>query len=290
MAVDLQDVLPGMGETDLAARVEGAMRAALGRAVTSATPPTLAGALRHAVFPGGGRIRPQLCLLVASCGREGHPGHAEAAAAAIELLHCASLVHDDLPCFDDAEMRRGRPSVHRAFGQAIAVLVGDALIVQAFCEVAQGRHAAALVRALGESAGSARGIVAGQAWESEAQPPTLDEYHRAKTGSLFEAAAVLGAIHADLPAEPWRAFGEALGRAYQAADDVADAVGNEVATGKTCGRDEALARPSLVRLSGLDAAKTRARVLFHAAIAAIPHGNPRVEAWALRLADRVSSG
>ena len=289
MAVDLQDVLPGTGERDLSTRVEGALRAALARAATASTPPLLATALRHAVFPGGGRIRPQLCLLVASSGRGGNMEHAEAASAAIELLHCASLVHDDLPCFDDAELRRGRASVHRAFGPAIAVLVGDALIVQSFCEVAQGRHAATLVRALGESAGSARGIVAGQAWESEPKQPALDDYHRAKTGSLFEAAAVLGAIHAEVPTEPWRAFGEALGRAYQVADDVADAVGNEVATGKSCGRDEALARPSLVRLSGLDAAKTRARVLFHAAVAAIPQGNPRVEAWALRLADRVSA-
>lgn len=285
MAVDVQNALPEMGEAGLAERVERALHEAVGRMLAPTTPPRLDAAIRHAVFPGGGRIRPQLCLLAASSSGGGED--ASFAAAAIELLHCASLVHDDLPCFDDAELRRGRPSVHKAYGPALAILAGDALIVHAFAEVAQGRHAAALVKTLAQSAGSACGIVAGQAWESEPRSPSLEEYHRAKTGSLFEAAAALGAICAGVPSEPWRAFGEALGKAYQAADDVLDVVGDETKMGKPCGRDEALARPSLVRVNGLEAAFTRARVLFHGAIAAVPHGNPRVEAWVRRLAEKV---
>lgn len=285
MAVDVQEALPGMREPTLAGRVETALEAAVGRALASTTPPLLASAIRHAVFPGGARIRPQLCLLVAMSAGDGE--HADCAAGAIELLHCASLVHDDLPCFDDAETRRGQPSVHKAFGEAIAVLVGDALIVHAFAELAQGRHAPAMVRTLAQSAGAACGIVAGQAWESEPKGTSLDDYHRAKTGSLFEAAAALGAICAGVPSDPWRAFGDALGRAYQAADDVLDVVGDAETLGKPCGRDVALGRPSLVRVGGLEAAQTRARVLFHASIAAIPHGNPRVEAWVRRLAEKV---
>ena len=109
-------------------------------------PPLLAAAMRHAVFPGGARIRPQLCLAVARACGDAHPALADAAAAAIELLHCASLVHDDLPCFDDAATRRGQPSVHAAYGERLAVLAGDALIVLAFqtlAAAARAGHAAA---------------------------------------------------------------------------------------------------------------------------------------------------
>jgi geranylgeranyl diphosphate synthase type II len=113
-------------------RIEQALEAAVTPCEIRGAPPRLAAALRHAVFPGGARVRPQLCLAVAAaCGND-RPALAEAAAVAIELLHCASLVHDDLPCFDDAPLRRGLPSVHAKYGERIAVLAGDALIVRAF--------------------------------------------------------------------------------------------------------------------------------------------------------------
>ena len=113
-------------------RIEQSLAMALAAAEDASCPPKLASAVRHAVFPGGARIRPQLCLAVAhACGQD-DPALSDAAAVAIELLHCASLVHDDLPCFDDAPTRRGRASVHWAFGQPLAVLAGDALIVLAF--------------------------------------------------------------------------------------------------------------------------------------------------------------
>ena len=113
-------------------RIERALAAATRQGSGPGCPPGLAAAVAHAVFPGGARIRPKLCLSVARACGDRHPAMADAAAAAIELLHCASLVHDDLPCFDDAPLRRGKPSVHRAFGERLAVLAGDALIVLSF--------------------------------------------------------------------------------------------------------------------------------------------------------------
>src|SRR5689334_15320992 len=122
---------------DAMGRIEQALFSAVDRAAGAGCPPRLAAAMHHAVFPRGARIRPRLCLSVARACGEDDPGLADAAAASIELLHCASLVHDDLPCFDDAVVRRGRPSVHKAFGESLAVLAGDALIVLAFQTLAR---------------------------------------------------------------------------------------------------------------------------------------------------------
>ena len=159
----------------------------------------LAAAMRYAVFPRGARVRPRLCHSVAAACGEDHPLATEAAGAALELLHCASLVHDDLPCFDAAEMRRGRPSVHKAFGEPLAVLTGDALIVLAFQTLARIQCAperlATLTLTVAQSVGVPSGIVAGQAWECEPQID-LAHYHRAKTGALFAAATVAGAASA----------------------------------------------------------------------------------------------
>ena len=134
-------------------RIERTLNDAIAQAEVPGCPPRLAAAMRYAVFPGGARIRPRLCLAVANACGDDDPRAAAAAAAAIELLHCASLVHDDLPCFDDAETRRGKLSVHRAFGAPLAVLAGDALIVLAFQVVAEGtvavpRRLGALVRTI----------------------------------------------------------------------------------------------------------------------------------------------
>src|SRR5512147_101613 len=122
---------------DVAARIEASLADAVLLAESTGAPPRLAAAMRHAVFPKGARIRPRLTLAVAGACGDDRPALASAAAAAIELLHCASLVHDDMPCFDDAETRRGKPSVHRAFGVPLAVLAGDALIILAFQTLAR---------------------------------------------------------------------------------------------------------------------------------------------------------
>ena len=173
-------------------RIEQALDAALAAHEIPGSPPRLCAAVRHAVFPGGARIRPQLCIAVARACGDDDPALADAAAVALELLHCASLVHDDLPCFDDAQTRRGHPSVQAAFGEPLAVLAGDALIVQAFQALAQAatrspQRLAPLLTIIARGTGMPFGIVAGQAWECEPRV-ALADYQRAKTGALFTAA------------------------------------------------------------------------------------------------------
>lgn len=237
-------------------RVDTALREAVDPALDEA-PPDLAAAIRHAVFAGGARLRPTLCLAVAAAYGDPHPARTDAAAVALELVHCASLVHDDLPCFDDAHLRRGLPTVHAAHGVATAVLAGDALIVLAFAHLAA--HDPLSVALLADATGPSRGIIAGQAWESEPDV-ALDEYHRAKTASLFQAAALLGAVAAEAPSrDSWARFGDAVGHAYQAADDLVDASGVASVMGKSAGRDRVLGRPSAVRTLGVSGAGLRVR-------------------------------
>ncbi|MFB0492776.1 geranylgeranyl diphosphate synthase type II [Methylobacterium sp. OAE515] len=255
-------------------RIEIALDRAVAHAEAPGAPPLLAEALRYAVFPGGHRIRPRLCLSVAQACGDDDPGGSEAAAAAIELLHCASLVHDDLPCFDDAPMRRQKPSIHVAFGEPIAVLTGDALIVLAFETLARaaGSHPGRLVRLvglLGRAAGSPSGIAAGQAWESEAHV-SLSDYQQAKTGALFAAATVAGAAAAGAEPEPWRRLGECLGEAYQVADDLRDVACRQEEIGKPAGRDATLGRPNAAALLGTGGALDRLSRLTREAVAAIP--------------------
>jgi geranylgeranyl diphosphate synthase type II len=199
-----------------------------------------------------------LCHAVASACGDDEPEATAAAGAAIELLHCASLVHDDLPCFDDAAIRRGRPSIHAAFGEPLAVLVGDALIVLAFQTMARAacspQRITRLIATVGAAVGVPHGIVAGQAWECESEVD-LSHYHRSKTGALFAAATVCGAAAAgeDNP-EAWRSLGEKIGEAYQVADDIRDAASDEEEAGKPIGQDVALGRPSAVIRYGLTGA------------------------------------
>lgn len=256
------------------ARIDAALEQAIAAALSEETPPKLAAALRYAVFPGGARIRPQLCLAVAhACGAE-DPALCDGAAAAIELLHCASLVHDDLPCFDDAATRRGKLSLHRAYGERLAVLAGDALIVLAFETLAHSarrspQHLAPLLLTLSRGVGLPAGIAAGQAWECEPYV-ALSAYQQQKTGALFAAATMAGAQAAGAAADPWRPLGEQLGEAYQVADDIRDVVADPLVLGKPVGRDQALGRPSAARQQGLGGALARFDTLISAAIAAIP--------------------
>ncbi|HEU4457697.1 MAG TPA: polyprenyl synthetase family protein [Methylibium sp.] len=254
--------------------IEKALAAAMAAIDEGRGPPKLAAALRHAVFPGGARIRPQLCLAVADACGDDAPALSMAAAAAVELLHCASLVHDDLPCFDDAPTRRGRASVHRAFGERLAVLAGDGLIVLAFQTLGQGaavapQRLAPLLATLARGVGAPDGITAGQAWECESQVD-LREYQRAKTGALFAAATMAGAQAAGAGAEAWRALGEWLGEAYQVADDIRDAGADPRWIGKPVGRDRALGRPSVAVEQGLSGAVQHFDRLVAGAVAAIP--------------------
>jgi geranylgeranyl diphosphate synthase type II len=255
-------------------RIEQALEQAIAQGGGEAAPPLLEAATRHAVFPGGGRVRPRLCLAVAlACGDDA-PALSNAAAAALELLHCASLVHDDLPCFDNAATRRGRPSVQAAYGERLAVLVGDGLIVRAFELLAwhapgHPQRAVQLVSIIGRAVGIASGIVAGQAWECEPEVE-LTEYHRQKTAALFFAATEAGAAAAGQDSAPWYGFGEQLGLAYQVADDLRDVASSEAEMGKPVGQDQAHGRPSAVAELGLDGALARLRELMEAAVAGIP--------------------
>ncbi len=255
-------------------RIEASLEGAMLGACGPACPPRLASAVRHAVFPGGARIRPQLCLAVAKACGDDDPELADAAAVAIELLHCASLVHDDLPCFDDADLRRGQPTVHKAWGERLAVLAGDALIVMAFEVIARAgnshpRRMPRVLAAVAAGVGMPSGIVAGQAWECEARAD-LGDYQRAKTGALFTAATVCGALASGASAEPWRAFGDCLGEAYQVADDIRDVAGDPALLGKPVGQDAEHGRPSRAAELGLDGAVRYFEDLVRQAQAAVP--------------------
>jgi geranylgeranyl diphosphate synthase type II len=259
-------------KTDL---VERQLMSVISEASGSGCPSGLSGALHWAVFPGGSRMRPRICRAVnLACG--GRDEWCATPAAAIELLHCASLVHDDLPCFDNSPTRRGRASVQAKFGERLAVLAGDALIVLAFQSLATGVSAerastlAPLSEILAKGVSSPSGIAAGQAWECES---TIDlgAYHRAKTGALFAAATMAGAAVAGVDDyRSWADLGLQLGHAYQVGDDILDAAGFAEDLGKPAHQDEALARPNSVAALGLSGAVAHLKQLIEQALASVP--------------------
>jgi geranylgeranyl diphosphate synthase, type II len=243
---------------ETAKRIEQALLSAVALVDRPACPPKLVQAVRHAVFPGGARIRPQLCIAVACACGDDAPELSDAAAVAIELLHCASLVHDDLPCFDNAQLRRGKPSVHRAYGERLAVLAGDGLIVLAFEVLARAgadkpQRLTGLLATVAQGVGMPSGITAGQAWECETRV-VLSDYQRAKTGALFAAATMAGAQAAGAAPLAWQGLGEWLGEAYQVADDVRDVAMDAAALGKPAGQDATHGRPSAAHELGVSGA------------------------------------
>lgn len=249
-------------------------------------PTALHRAMRHAVFPGGKRIRPRLLLTVAAACAAGEAELELAmhAACALELIHSGSLVHDDLPCFDDARQRRGRPTVHMIYGEPLAVLAGDALLTRAFELMAEtsprlARRALRIVRLLGQATGSREGIIGGQSLEQSehaAGPPAgtlgfapdiLDRYHAMKTAALFRLAAEAGATAAGATdASAWAEVGQCLGLAYQLADDLCDTCGSQEAAGKPVRRDIDLGRPNAVVATGEQPTRTRLQALLDQAL------------------------
>lgn len=245
-------------------------------------PPTrLVDAMAHALLSGGKRLRPIITLVVAEsvAASDDEPrALATPAAVALELVHTYSLVHDDLPALDDDDLRRGHPTVHRAFDEATAVLVGDALLTDAFVVLASAeRLASQQVRELAAAAGSA-GMVAGQhddiaAEGRAASAISLEELqaiHRRKTGRLFSAAAALGvlAVGRDDLLDDARRFGAALGFAFQVQDDVLDVEGDIEKGGKVRGRDLKHDKLTTVRVLGLEGAKALAHRAADDAVAA----------------------
>ncbi|MFY8179319.1 MAG: polyprenyl synthetase family protein [Limnohabitans sp.] len=258
----------------LLSRAEEALKSHFEAAAGSGAPPRLQASMHHAVFSGGARIRPQLCLAVATACGDDAPELTNAAAVALELMHCASLVHDDMPAFDNADFRRGVPTVHKAFSEPLALLAGDGLIVMAYqVLIHAGRHhpkrAMALLDNLSQGVGLPNGIVAGQAWECETSAD-LAHYQRSKTGALFVSATCAGAIASGQSPKPWAALGAYLGEAYQVADDIRDVLGDIAILGKPVGQDKLNERPSSAQAMGLEGAIQHFDSLIEKAGHAIP--------------------
>ena len=236
-------------------------------------------ALRYSVFAGGKRLRPALALAAA----EAVGGSSEAAvpfAASLELVHTYSLIHDDLPCMDDDDLRRGRPTSHKVFGEAMAVLAGDALHSLAFESLLECVPDAALARALAHDlarAAGVRGMVGGQVedLDAEGQPPDehrLERLHAGKTAALFAAACEGGGRAGGADAAQGaalRRFGLELGLAFQIVDDVLDETGTAESLGKTPGKDRRGIKMTYVALEGVPAARLRADRRLASALGAL---------------------
>jgi geranylgeranyl diphosphate synthase type II len=258
----------------LLTRAEQALSTHFEQAAGVGAPPRLVAAMRHAVFSGGARIRPQLCMAVATACGDDTPELTNAAAVALELMHCASLVHDDMPAFDNADTRRGLPTVHKAFSEPLALLAGDGLIVMAYRVLLQAgaqrpERLIALMDNMTSGVGLPHGIVAGQAWECESSAD-LGQYQRAKTGALFVSATCAGALSCGVAPEPWAHLGHYLGEAYQVADDIRDVIADAATLGKPAGQDALHARPSSAQALGLTGAIAHFDHLIDQAAESIP--------------------
>ncbi len=246
----------------------------------TAAPVTIHAAMRYTVFAGGKRLRPILCLAAAeACG--GKTENALLPACAVEVLHTYSLVHDDLPCMDDDDLRRGRPTCHKVYGEGMAVLTGDALLTEAFHFLAQTpatkRYSAKdYVSELALTGGS-RHLIGGQVLdlEGEGQKATkarLVKIHEAKTAALLMSSLRLGAMTANATSKQLEAltvFGHALGHAFQVIDDILDVTQSTEVLGKTAGKDAAVEKTTYPSLMGLEKSRKEAAKLTKQAMDAL---------------------
>jgi geranylgeranyl diphosphate synthase type II len=275
-------------------RLRPAIDAALARYAQfdEACPPHLADAIRYALLAPGKRLRPQLVIIAANaCG--GDIAAALPAACAVEMVHAYSLVHDDLPAMDDDDLRRGRPTCHKVFGEAVAILVGDALLARAFevlaSEVQPPATAVRCCNVLSHAAG-ATALVGGQAADLQGieQPGEgiqaalfdLESIHRRKTGALFVASLELGGLVGGADAEQQMAlatYGRKLGLAFQITDDLLDVSGNQAAVGKRVAKDEKRGKLTFPALLGADESRHRAQQLIEEACAMIELFGPRAQ-------------
>ncbi len=257
------------------ARVEDVLTRTLPSLET--VPMDLHEAMRYATLGGGKRLR--ACLVYATGEALGAaPEALDPPAAAVELIHAYSLVHDDLPCMDDDDMRRGRPSCHKAFGEATALLAGDALQTQAFAVLAAAETLSPqarirMVEELARASGSL-GMAGGQALDLKAGPvatiEVLEERHSRKTGALMHAAVRLGALAATPEIPPaLDDYGRALGLAFQIADDLLDVEGVALVVGKTIGADAAAGKATFASVLGIKEARRRARDLYENSLASL---------------------
>lgn len=255
----------------------------LGRWVPPETvePASIHRSMRYSLFAGGKRIRPVLAIAAAQAITS-EPTGIENAAATLELIHTYSLIHDDLPALDNDDLRRGRPTNHKVFGEALAILTGDALLTLAFEVLSRLPHVGAarkiaLVEELSRAAGTVRGMIGGQVHdiEGERQPPTaalLESIHRAKTGALLRGSVRMGAIYAGADRAQLSAlsnYGEHVGLAFQIIDDVLDVEQPSDKLGKTAGKDQAQQKITFPAVYGLERSREMAeteRLRAHAAL------------------------
>ena len=248
-------------------------------------PATIHRAMRHSLFAGGKRIRPILCIAAAeavlgrelSTADEGAAG-LTASACSLELIHTYSLIHDDLPALDNDDLRRGRPTCHKVFGEAMAILAGDALLTRAFQVLAElegppPRTQVRLARELSRAAGTVEGMIGGQVADLEAEGREIDGdelhyIHRSKTGALIRASVRMGAVYADAGEEDFEAlshYGHEIGFAFQIVDDLLDVTETSEALGKTAGKDADQQKATFPALYGLEASRRRADEHFNEA-------------------------
>ena len=248
---------------------------ALERLLPAATqhPVSIHKAMRHSVFAGGKRLRPILCMEAGRMVAEQLPAGIEDVGAALEMLHTYSLIHDDLPALDNDDLRRGRPTCHKVFGEAIAILAGDALQTQAYETLAQLRCSAearvAIIREIAHGTGTVDGMIGGQVVDLEAEHAkpsleTLEYIHRSKTAALITASVVSGGIYGGATAAQvarLRTFGQSVGLAFQIVDDVLDVTQSSEQLGKTAGKDTAAEKATYPALFGIDESLRKADML-----------------------------
>jgi len=244
-------------------------------------PSSIHQAMRHSVFAGGKRIRPVLCMEAGRTVSGKLPQGIEDLGAALEMLHTYSLIHDDLPALDNDDLRRGRPTCHKVFGDAIAILAGDALQTQAYQVLARLKcPAKARVRIIEEIArgtGTINGMIGGQVLDLEAEhkkpdAETLEYIHRSKTAALITASVVSGGIYAgasDPQVEHLRCYGQAIGLAFQIVDDVLDVTQTSEQLGKTAGKDAASEKATYPALFGIEKSRQKAASLLDSASQAL---------------------
>ena len=257
--------------------------AALKRLIPAPTqrPASIHKAMRHSVFAGGKRLRPILCMEAASMIAGSLPQGVEELGAALEMLHTYSLIHDDLPALDNDDLRRGRPTCHKVFGDAIAILAGDALQTQAY-EVLSRLHCPAesrvrIIEEIARGTGTVEGMIGGQVVDLEAEhskpdAETLEYIHRSKTAALITASVVSGGIYAGADegaVEKLRSFGQSIGLAFQIVDDVLDVTQTSEQLGKTAGKDTNAQKATYPALFGIEESSKKADALIKSAASAL---------------------
>src|ERR1700689_2724252 len=285
--------------TEYLARQQARVDHALQRWVPpeSTLPESIHKAMRYSLFAGGKRIRPLLCMAAAEAVSDSPVG-IESAACTLELVHTYSLIHDDLPALDNDDFRRGVPTCHKVFGDAIAILAGDALLTLAFQVLAQmectPERKVALIAELSTAAGTVNGMIGGQVCdlEGEGQPPDtalLEAIHRAKTGALLRASLRMGGIFAGADAEQLGAlscYGEHVGLAFQIVGDVLDVEQSSATLGKTAGKDAQQHKITFPAVYGLERSREMAeeeRRAAHLALACFDERGERLK----QLADKI---